>query len=88
MVDDKIDDKGHRIYQINPVRIIYINDSTLSITHDTGDPEDPGDGFYYYNYFDKYARVDVYQITDREPTKYNRDRYYLADLYAYKRKGV
>ena len=86
--EDKCDDKGNQKYQINPVRIIYINDSTLSITHDTGDPEDPGDGFYYYNYFDKYARVDVYQITDREPTKYNRDRYYLADLYAYKRKGV
>lgn len=86
--EDKCDDKGNQKYQINPVRIIYINDSTLSITHDTGDPEDPGDGFYYYNYFDKYAMVDVYQITDREPTKYNRDKYYLADLYAYRRKGV
>ena len=86
--EDKCDDKGIQKYQINPVRIIYINDSTLSITHDTGDPNEPGDGFYYYYYFDKYAMVDVYQITDREPTKYNRDKYYLADLYSYKRKGV
>ena len=74
------------LYQINPVRIIFINDSILSITHDTGDPLEPGDGFYYYKYFDKYAGVTVYQITDWEPAKFNRDKYYLADLYSYSRK--
>lgn len=85
---DRRDEKGHQIYQINPVRIVYINDSTLSITFDTGDPENPGDGFYYYRYYDKYAMVNVYQITDWEPTKFNADKYYLADLYSYTRKGV
>ena len=85
---DRRDEKGHQIYQVNPVRIVYINDSTLSITLDTGDPENPGDGFYYYRYYDKYAMVNVYQITDWEPTKFNEDKYYLADLYSYTRKGV
>lgn len=84
--EDKIDNKGHQLYQINPVRIIFINDSILSITHDTGNPLEPGDGFYYYKYYDKYAGVTVYQITDWEPAKFNRDKYYLADLYSYSRK--
>ncbi len=84
--EDKIDNKGHQLYQINPVRIIFINDSILSITHDTGDPLEPGYGFYYYKYYDKYAGVTVYQITDWEPAKFNRDKYYLADLYSYSRK--
>ena len=85
---DKRDENGNQIYQVNPVRIVYINDSTLSITHDTGDPGVPGDGFYYYKFYDKFALADAYQITDREPTKFNKDKYYLADLYSYKRKGV
>lgn len=85
---DRQDEKGHQIYQVNPVRVVYINDSTLSITLDTGDPEDPGYGFYYYRYYDRYAKVNVYQITDWEPTKFNKDKYYLADLYSYTRKGV
>lgn len=84
--EDTIDEKGHRLYQINPVRIVFINDSTLSITHETGKPDEPGDGFYYYRYFDKYAMVNVYQLTDWEPTKFNKDKYYLADLYSYTRK--
>lgn len=86
--EDGKDEKGHQIYQVNPVRVVYINDSTLSITLDTGDPEDPGYGFYYYRYYDKYAMVNVYQITDWEPTRFNKDKYYLADLYSYSRKGV
>lgn len=86
--EDTIDEKGHRLYQINPVRIVFINDRTLSITHETGDPDEPGDGFYYYRYFDKYAMVNVHQLTDWEPTRFNRDKYYLADLYSYTRKEV
>ena len=84
--EDTIDEKGHRLYQINPVRIVYINDSTLSITHETGDPEDPGDGFYYYRYFDRWKNVDIYQLTDWEPTRFNKDKYYLADLYSYRKE--
>ncbi len=86
--DDKTDHKGHQLYQINPVRIIYINESTLSITHETGDPNDPGDGFYYYWFFDRNTMTKVYQITDCEPTRFNQGKYYLADLYLYTRKGV
>ena len=86
--EDMIDDKGHRLYQINPVRIVFINDRTLSITHETGVPDEPGDGFYYYRYYDKHAMVTVYQLTDWEPTRFNRDKYYLADLYSYTRKEV
>ena len=86
--EDIIDEKGHRLYQINPVRIVFINDNTLSITHETGVPDEPGDGFYYYRYFDKYAMDNVYQLTDWEPTRFNRDKYYLADLYSYTRKEV
>lgn len=82
------DEKGHQRYQINPVRIVYINDTTLSITLDTGNPDVPGDGFYYFKYFDKFAMKSIYQITDREPTMFNKDKYYLADLYSYTRKGV
>lgn len=80
---DTTDAKGHRLYQINPVRIVFINDRTLSITHETGVPDEPGDGFYYYRYYDKYAMNNVYQLTDWEPTSFNRDKYYLADLYSY-----
>ena len=86
--EEIIDEKGHRLYQINPVRIVFINDSTLSITHETGIPYEPGDGFYYYRYFDKNAMVNVFQITDWEPTRFNKDKYYLADLYSYTRKEV
>lgn len=94
---DGKDEKGNLLYQVNPVRIVYINDSTLSITNETGDSEDPGYGFYYYRYYDKYAMVNVYQITDREPiakkNPYTGKReqpknYFLADLYSYTRKGV
>ena len=86
--EDRLDGKGNQLYQINPVKIVYINDSTLSITHETGDPEDPGDGFYYYRFLDRYSMTNIFQITDREPTKFNQDKYYLADLYSYTRKGV
>lgn len=94
---DVRDEKGNLLYQVNPVRIVYINDSTLSITNETGDPEDPGYGFYYYRYHDRYAMANVYQITDREPVARKNPytgkmeqpkNYFLADLYSYTRKGV
>lgn len=84
--EDTIDEKGHRLYQINPIRIVYINDSTLSITHETGDLEDPGDGFYYYRYFDRWKNVNIYQLTDWEPAMSNKNKYYLADLYSYRKE--
>ena len=86
--EDRKDERGNLLYQVNPVKVVYINDSTLSITHETGDPEDPGDGFYYFRFLDKYSMANVYRITDRNPMEYNKDKYYLADLYSYTRKGV
>ncbi len=83
---DKKDEYGHQLYQINPVRIVYINETTLSITQETGELDEPGDGFYYYRYFDKYEMKNIYQLTDWEPTRFNQDKYYLADLYSYTRK--
>ncbi len=40
--DKKLSEKGFQLYKINPVRIIYINEHTLSIT------DEEGDGIYYY----------------------------------------
>lgn len=77
---EKRDANGQLLYQINPVKIVYINDTTLSITNVDGE------GLYYYRYYDKYAMKNFYQITDREPTKFNQDKYYLADLYSYTRE--
>ena len=85
---DGRDEKGRLLYQINPVKIVFINDSTLSITQDTGDPEDPGGGFYYTRYFDRKTGKNVCRLTDWEPTRETRSSYYLADLYTYKRKRV
>lgn len=85
---DQKDKAGNQLYQINPVRIVFINDSTLSITHETGDPEEPGDGLYYYRYYDRKRMENIYMITDREPTRNNEDKYYLADLYTYTKEGV
>lgn len=63
--------------KVNPVRIIYINDSVLSIT----DQEE--DGLYYYQYRDKYTSVSMCSLTDREPDKYSKYEYNIADLYSY-----
>lgn len=80
--------RGNALYQINPVRIVYINDSTLCITNEDKD------GLYYDSYHDNYSQDLVFQITDREPVDiYNPlkrrmehpDNYYLADLYSYTR---
>lgn len=96
---DGEDERGRLLYQVNPVRIVFINDSTLSITHESGDPDDPGYGFYYSLHYDKNTMTRVYRITDREPQpkknpqtgKYEQPKnYFLADLYSYRRirKGV
>ena len=75
-----ISEKGHHHYKINPVRIVFINERTLSIT------DEDGDGIYYYKYFNKSTWTNVYSITDREPNINNQDKYNLADLYTYKKE--
>lgn len=71
--------EGFQLYKINPVKIAFINEHTLSIT------DEDGDGIYYYRYFNKMAWKNVYAITDREPNVRTRDTYYLADLYMYRK---
>ena len=63
---------------VNPVRIVYISDTSLSIT----DPD--GDGLYYYSYYDRGLESVVYSLTDHEYTKVNKQRYSNADLYSYR----
>lgn len=63
---------------VNPVRIVYISDTTLCIT----DPD--GDGLYYYNYYDHNLGSVVYALTDYEYTKANKHKYSNADLYSYR----
>jgi DNA-directed RNA polymerase, alpha subunit/40 kD subunit len=80
--EDKISEKGFQLYKINPVKIVFINDHTLSITNEDGD------GIYYYRYFDKSSGENRYSITDREPTIDKQRYYYLADLYTYRKTRV
>ena len=78
---DQYSEEGFQLYKVNPVRIIFINEHTLSITNDDND------GIYYYRFYDRYSQDYRYAITDREPTAQNKNDYYLADLYTY-RKGM
>lgn len=79
---EEYSEKGFQLYKINPVRIIFINEHTLSITNQDDD------GIYYYRYFDKYFMENRYAITDREPTARNKNTYYLADLYTYRKERI
>jgi len=78
----RMSDEGFQLYKINPVKIAFINEHTLSIT------DEDGDGIYYYRYFNKTALKNVYAITDREPTVRTRNTYYLADLYTYRKVRI
>ena len=80
--DEKLSDKGYQLYKINPVKIVFINEHTLSITNE----ED--DGIYYYKYYDKIGLNSHYAITDREPTFRNQNTYYLADLYLFRKERI
>ena len=73
-----INKRGIKKLIVNPVRVVYIGETTLCIT----DPE--GDGLYYYHYYDKIADRTIYSITDREYTKENKRAYSTADLYIYR----
>lgn len=76
-----VDDKNRKLYKVNPVRIVYINDNTIEITNEDGD------GLYYRKYYDKELQKNKYLITDREYDFQNRGAYSLADLYIYKKEG-
>ena len=78
--DDLFDDRGNKLYKVNPVTIVYINDSTLSITNDYGE------GLYYYRFYDSNKGRVAYHITDRDADRSN--RYNVADLYSYTRRRL
>ena len=71
-------DRGIKKTMVNPVRIVYISDNTLCIT------DADGDGLYYYYYYDRIDDAVVFELTDREYTKLNKNKYSNADLYIYR----
>ena len=79
--EEKIDGT-HTVYKVNPVKIVFINEHTISITNDEGD------GLYYYRYFNRDNMTNVYLITDREPEVNSQGNYYLADLYLYQKEKI
>lgn len=70
--------KGITKMMVNPVRMVYISDSSLCIT------DADGDGLYYYNYYDRNTESIIYALTDHEYTKANENKYSNADLYLYR----
>ncbi len=75
---DHTNDRGITKMAVNPVRIVYINDTLLSIT----DPD--GGGLYYYRYFDRDSRETRFALTDRMYTEKTRRNYSNPDLYLYR----
>lgn len=76
--DTHTNKKGITKMMVNPVRIVYVNDTALCIT------DADGDGLYYYKYYDRSLNSVVYALTDREYTKTNKHKYSNADLYSYR----
>ncbi len=83
-----IDKKGRELYQINPVKIMYINDSILSITNQDGD------GLYYIHTYTEYLDEHLYQITDINldnikncNNQQGMNDFNVVDLYEYTVKG-
>lgn len=74
--------KGVTKMMVNPVRIVYISESSLCIT------DADGDGLYYYNYYDRNADSIIYALTDHEYTKANKHKYSNADLYSYRTERI
>ncbi|MDR2024590.1 MAG: hypothetical protein LBQ71_15395 [Hungatella sp.] len=74
--------KGITKMMVNPVRIVYVNNTSLCIA------DSDGDGLYYYHYYDKSMETRVYALTDHEYTKQNRRNYSNADLYSYRTERI
>lgn len=90
--EERITKKGHQLYKVNPVKIAFINERILSIT------DEEGDGIYCYRELNKSTMENRYKIIDRKPpfttkefkkrNKEEYDKYYLADLYTYRKVRV
>lgn len=74
-------DSETQVYEVNPVRIIFLNESTISITNQDGD------GLLYHRYLNRNTMTNYYAITDMEPIR-NQRNYYLADLYTYEKERI
>lgn len=70
------DEKGVVYEKINPVKIIYIGETTLSITNELDD------GICYRKTYDDFTNTE-YALTDQEPNEKNKAHYSLVDLYLY-----
>ena len=81
-VDEHVTNRGVKKAMVNPVRIVYVNNTTLCIT------DSDGDGLYYYHYYDNYMEAGVYALTDHEYTKQNQQNYSNADLYSYRTERI
>ena len=77
---------GRALLMVNPVKIYYINDSTINIT------DIDGDGLYYQSIFDREKYKTIYFITDWDPTapqnRAYRKNYYVADLFSYRKERI
>lgn len=74
--------RGFKKMPVNPVRVVFINDTALCVT------DREGDGLYYYSYFDKNSGSVRNVLTDQEYTKENKKWYSNADLYLYRTEGI
>jgi len=78
---DVTGDNGRQLYKVNPVKIIFLNESTISITNQDGD------GLYYHRYLNRNMMQNYYAVTDIEPV-WNQKDIYLADLYTYEKERI
>ena len=68
--------------KVNPVRVVLLNDSVLSMV------DSEGDGFYCWSFIDKNTGEIKYSFTDREYSDWNERFYRGVDLYIYERERM
>lgn len=78
---DTKDKNGIWREKVNPVKIIFINDTTLSLVSESDD------GFSVYRKTERSMLRNVYQITDRVQTLADEEDYDSADLYIFSIRG-
>ena len=70
------------LMKVNPVRVVLLNDSVLSMV------DSEGDGFYCWSFIDKNTGEIKYSFTDREYSDWNERFYRGVDLYIYERERM
>lgn len=79
--DEKRSETDIRL-KINPVKIVFINDSVLLIT------DEDDDALMYRFYYDRYTHEKIYHITDHKPSSFDRGNYDSVDLLRYKKERI